>query len=111
MEIILLALLYTWVFWGVYVLVMGFYRAKLSGRLGRVASVLGLPFLVIGATMDVLANMTVATVLFLQLPKQLLVTKRLQQIKAEQKGTWRYKIADYICENLLDIFDPRGEHC
>jgi hypothetical protein len=43
LEVIGLLLAIMWTFWAVYVLVMGVYRAHLSGRLGTVALILGLP--------------------------------------------------------------------
>lgn len=64
---------FLWAFWGMYVLVMGIYRAHLSHRLKGLVLVLSLPFVAIGFLMDVFAK--------------------------------------YICDHLLDVFDPSGNHC
>src|SRR5262245_43995164 len=97
----LLALLYVWGFWGLYVLVMGLYRAKLAGRLTGPALYLGYPFVGIGYAVDILANFTIATALFLDLPRETLVTSRLKRYYAQGVAVvgWRYTLAVFICQN------------
>lgn len=99
-----------WTFWAVYVLVMGVYRAHLSGRLGTVALILGLPIVVVGIVLDVLVNIFIATFLFLDLPREFLMTSRMIRYRNTDTG-WRAKLSQFICDNLLDIFDPSGNHC
>lgn len=110
MTLALLApLAYLWLLWALYVLVMGLYRAHLDKRLGRTARVLGAPFLIVGWAMDVACNVTFAALLFLEPPRELLVTTRL---KRHMKGSgWRRSVARWICSKLLDPFDPSGSHC
>lgn len=96
--------------WILYLLVMGLYRAKLNNRLSKVSTVLGAPFLITGYLVDVFANLTAATILFLELPRETLVTSRLTRHLKNGKG-WRHRIAKAICDHLLDPFDPRGTHC
>jgi hypothetical protein len=105
----ILAFLYG--FWALYVLVMGCYRAHLSGRMSKPAYVLALPWVALGYAVDVIAQYTIATVYFADWPRkgEHLVTDRLIRYSAG-KG-WRKIKADWICTNLLDIFDPRGDHC
>ena len=88
---------------------MGIYRAHLAKRLQGLAKWLCLPVVLLGYTMDTVANVTLATLIFLDLPKEWLVTDRLIRYKKEQG--WRLKVAQYICEELLDPFDPTGDHC
>jgi hypothetical protein len=107
---LVLLLAYLWLLWGVYVLVMGLYRAHLQERLTNVTLVLGLPFIVLGYLMDILANIFIATIVFVELPKEWLVTTRLIRHQNESWG-WRAKLSFYICEHLLDVFDPKGNHC
>lgn len=102
-------LLYMFLFWGLYVLVMGLYRAKLDGRLSRSARILGAPYLLVGYAMDVFCQMTLATALFMEWPRELLVTARLKRHLAG--SGWRYEIAKWMCDALLDPFDPTGAHC
>ena len=110
LEIVGITLAIMWTFWAVYVLVMGVYRAHLSGRLGTVALILGLPIVIVGILLDVLVNVFIATFLFLDLPREFLMTSRMIRYRNTDKG-WRAKVSQYICDNLLDIFDPSGNHC
>lgn len=107
---LLLVTIYLWVFWGFYVLVMGLYRAHLQNKLTRFTYFLSAPFLLIGVLMDVLANMTIASVLFAELPHEWMVTTRLTRYNNFEYG-WRSRIAEFVCTNLLDVFDPNGNHC
>ena len=103
---------FLWTFWALYVLVMGFYRAKLTGRLNGVRLWLAAPWVLLGIAVDIFAQYTVAAVFFLDAPKmgEHLVTDRLQRYIKEGSG-WRYQKAKWICDHLLDEFDPHGDHC
>lgn len=103
--------LFLWVFWGLYVLVMGLYRAHLDHRLTPVTTVLGLPFVVVGFVVDVLANITLASIAFFEVPREWLVTDRLQRHIRTPTSAWRTRLASWICDHLLDVFDPSGDHC
>lgn len=92
-----------------YIVVMGLYRAHLQKRLGRTLKVLGAPVLVLGAVLDVLVNWTLAVLVFLDLPREFMLTVRLQRYK--RAGGWRGSWADWLCSKLLDPFDPSGSHC
>lgn len=109
--ILFYAIAFLWLFWGTYVLIMGLYRAKLDGRLTPLTYAMSLPFLLVGLVMDVLANLTVASIVFLEPPRELLVTDRLQRHIATRRGTWRYHLATWVCTRLLDFVDPTGAHC
>lgn len=101
---------FLWAFWGLYVLVMGLYRARLDGRLTRTLYVLSAPYLLLGAVVDVAANLTVFSFLFLEVPREWFVTQRLQRLMRGGPG-WRQRVAKAICHKLLDMFDPSGAHC
>ena len=111
MSIVLWTLLFLWGFWALYVLIMGLYRAHLNKKLSRISYVLGMPWLVIGLIVDFVANVTIASLVFLDPPKELLVTARLQRYNTQSIRTWRSEWANWICTNLLDVFDPNGDHC
>lgn len=110
MSYALYVLAFLWAFWAIYVLVMGIYRAHLAKRLTPVTLALSLPFVALGYVMDVLANVTIASVVFIETPREMLVTDRLKR-HIEQGNGWRQSLASYICDNLLDVFDPSGNHC
>lgn len=103
-------LAYLWAFWMIYILVMGLYRAYLDKRLSKLMIVLVSPVLLLGLLFDVLANVTVATILFWEFPKEALVTTRLSRyIKTDT--TWRRRHSKWVCTKLLDPFDPSNNHC
>jgi hypothetical protein len=68
---------------------------------------------VIALALDVVINVIVGTVLFLDPPRELLLTNRLKryQLDARWGGTWRASLAFWLCTHLLDQFDPNGDHC
>jgi hypothetical protein len=110
--IALYLLIYLYVFWCFFILVMGVYRAHLAGRLIGVVRYMAYPLVIVGLILDVLAQYLIATLVFLDLPRpgEYLVTQRLQRYIRGRFG-WRRRLASAICDNLLDLFDPTGEHC
>ncbi|WP_310614014.1 hypothetical protein [Limnohabitans sp.] len=129
---LLFAVVYMWLFYVFYVLIMAVYRAKLAGRLGGLSLLLLYPFVVVGVLMDVLCQLTIASLIFFEPPRtcwqattvtvwrwsfevtylyiEPLVTTRLKRLHTSDMG-WRTALAAYICQNLLDPFDPDGDHC
>lgn len=71
--------------------------------------VFAIPIIVPGLLFDAALNIFVATVLFLDLPKEFLFTARLQRYRSEIDG-WRKEIATFFCERLLNPFDIK-KHC
>lgn len=104
--------LWLYIFWLMYILVMGMYRAKLDGRLTGTRLVLAYPAIIIAVLVDWITNWTIAAVVFAELPKsgKELVTQRLTRYLLTDTG-WRYKMASWICSTLLDVFDPKSKHC
>lgn len=106
---LLTGLAVVWMLWGLYVLIMGLYRAHLDERLTRAGLVLAIPYLSAGYALDVIVNLLIASVLFAEIPREWLVTDRLTRL--HDRSDWRGHLARWICENLLDYFDPSGRHC
>lgn len=111
-ETWVLIVAYMYIFYVFYILAMGVYRAFLTGRLSTVAKVLLFPIVALAILIDVACQYTIATIVFKDLPvaKEYMVTERLSRYVKDGEG-WRFKIASFICENMLDIFDPSGDHC
>ena len=112
MTYVLTLLLTLWVFWYLYIIVMGLYRAHLNGQLSWPAKILGAPALVVGYVLDVIMQYTVAAIIWREWPArgEHLVTDRMQRYLAIGHGS-RYRKAKWLCEHLLDPFDPTGKHC
>jgi hypothetical protein len=94
---------------------MAFYRANLDGRLTGVAKWLAMPVIVLAISVDLIANWTIATIWFRQWPLLKwnppdLVTSRLSRYIEGEPG-WRKDHAMWLCQNMLDYFDPSGTHC
>lgn len=95
--------------WALYIIVMSLQRARRDGTLSMPALILGAPLIVAGVVLDAIVNLTVMSVLMLELPREWLVTARLKRHCG--MGTRRGSIARWMCQNLLDTFDPDGRHC
>lgn len=99
----------TFALWFYYVMVMGMKAARNAGRIPlqmkRLCGVVAL----VGLIFDVAYNISIATVLFVDFPREATLTGRL--IRYKKSGGWRGRIADYICSQLLDPFAPNGCHC
>jgi len=107
---IILAALYAC--WMLYVLVMGLYRAHQKGRIPRWSAtwVLGMPIVAVAYAANAVLNVTLASVVFLDAPRELQVTGRLKRYMDGPDG-WRRRAADWVCTHLLDPLAPDGDHC
>lgn len=97
--------------WDRYVFVMAAYRAHKRGQLYGLNKWLSYPSVLVAVILDVVVNICVATFVFRQLPRQWLVTTRLQEYKNDPKhaGTWRQRRAEWWCTHVLHPFDDG--HC
>lgn len=94
-----------------YVVAMAFKRAWPVMHWSEKA--LAVPAILAGVLVDWAVNMTVATVLFWDLPASWreLVTARLKRYHANVlEPEWRRALGQWICDRL-DHFDPDGDHC
>ena len=95
----------TWVF---YLAAMNLVEHRKA--LGPVAKLNGYVIIAIGLAFDLVLNIVVATVVFLDPPRELLLTTRLKRYRSG--SGWRSRVAAWVCKRLLDQFDPNGEgHC
>jgi len=114
MKIVLLALsAYATLFvsWVLYLAVMNLKEHR--HELGPVAKVHAYVLLAVGLVVDLFLTAVIGTVIFADPPKEWTFTGRLKRYHQPpyNPGTWRYKVARWICEHLLDQFDPKGKHC
>ena len=72
---------------------------------------IGAPVLICMVLIDVFAQLTLCTIIFLDLPQEWMVTLRLRRYKLQENMNWRKKAAQFVCEKLLNPFDPTKEHC
>lgn len=105
-TLIAFAAVYT--LWLFFLAVMNLKRVSDAGNLSGKAKVLGMPIILFGFCLDVFLNLTVFTVLLLELPQEKTISSRLQRHNHESTG-WRKAVAAWF-EPLLDPFDPSGDH-
>jgi len=63
----------------------------------------------IGYVVDAALNLLVCAI-FLRRPRDWLLTGTLKRTIATDDG-WRCATAAWVCEHLLNQFDPKGRHC
>ena len=94
--------------WIYYLAAMKLIRHR--KQLHPVAKVHGYLFVIVpGLAYDAFLNIVIATIVFADAPKEVLLTARLKRYKRGPDG-WRKKWALWVCEHLLDQFDEGG-HC
>lgn len=105
----LYTLLSIYLLWIFYLAVMNLHRVHKTTGLSKTTFIFGVPVLAVGLLLDVLVNISVCSLLFLDIPRELTVTARLQRYNKASDG-WRKKTALWIAEHFLDVFDPSGKH-
>ena len=71
----------------------------------------------IGLIADVIYNITIGSLVFLQAPRifsgEFTLSQRLRRIHEEEaySWAWRVELAHNICEKILNKYDPSGKHC
>lgn len=97
-----------YLFFVMYVASMGMLRARAEAKLNKVLWALCLPFVALAMLVDFMHNVTVFSVLFAELPKEWLVTERLQ--RHAKQDTKRGKLARWFGSTILNAFDHTGDH-
>lgn len=112
MEYIYYVLGASYALWIFYMAVMNLDKCKRNKTLTKSALVLALPVLVIGFLLDVLVQMTIGTVMFLDIPREITLSARLSRYWNDDPNdnNWRKKLAGWMKVNILDPFDPDGIH-
>lgn len=100
--------------WTMYLAVMALKRVKdeTPEKITTAVKIFGYPLLFVGLIFDVVFNVVLGTILFLELPEldRLLFTSRLDK-HATQGSGYKKKLAQWFCHEFLNSFDPSGCHC
>lgn len=99
-------LLYAYLLWVLFLAVMALQWKW--HELAKTIKVIAIPAVLLAVTLDVVFNITIGTILFLELPGQWTFSQRVGEYK--KRIDWREPIAFWICANLLDPFEVGG-HC
>lgn len=109
--------------WVFFLAAMNLMQARNEGTLPIWAHRLGLPVVFVGVVIDVVVQLTLACVIFLEPPREFTVSGRVKRwVEGPQfigypggpptKGIrwWRYSVALWMRNNLLKPFDRSGGH-
>ncbi len=96
-----------YIMWVLYLAVMNLKRARDNKELTPLVTIVASPLIFCAVVLDVVLNVFILTVLFLELPKEYTISQRLKRYNT-QSGI-RAKIAKFM-EQFLDPFDPAGNH-
>lgn len=95
--------------WVLYISIMGFKEHK--AEMGKVSLTIAYIILPFGLLADALFNFTWGSIMFLEFPKELLMTTRLKRHLSDHKMDWRDRNATWFCKEFLNIYDSTGNHC
>lgn len=109
MKLMIFVILGTWLTWGFYGSIMSLKSARDKGVLTPVTKAVAYPWLLVFILMDVVYNIIIGTIIFLEPPKEWLFTARVSRLN--DLRTWRGNLARFFCRHLLDPLDPDGRHC
>lgn len=94
----------TWIFYLAFMNLKD-NRDKLTPGLKKIMT----PWLVVGLALDVVFNVIYGTIVFRELPRELLFTSRCQRHLKKSSGR-KLRVATWHCIRLLDPFEEGG-HC
>lgn len=108
--ILLCSLLGTVLLWPLFVFTMGIERARKANQVSKIAWCLASPFLAVALVLDFLLNISVFIIATLDIPQrgEWLFSQRLNRLAI--RSDWRGRFAIWLAQNLLNPYDPTGEH-
>lgn len=97
-------------FWVLYLAAINVYAAW--DNLHWAVRLAGAPVVFGMLAVDALMNITLVALLLWDLPREWLVTSRLQRYRdLARKPDRLTAVADFVCEKALNPFDRTGRHC
>jgi hypothetical protein len=96
-----------------FLAIMSLKSARDAGKLDHISRPIYLLFevyAVVGVVLDVILQITIGTLIFVELPREPLFTGRCERHEADDGDGWRKSLAFWLCHNLLDPFQ-QGGHC
>jgi hypothetical protein len=106
--LIIYTVLSFYIMWVFYLAVMNLKRVRDEKKLTPLVTAVASPLIASAIALDVLLNVIVLTVVFMEIPKEYTISQRLRRYNSTEKG-YRLKVAKFM-EQFLDPFDPSGEH-
>lgn len=109
MNYVAYSVLALWCLWILFLAVMNLGQAKAEGKLHGFALSAGCTVLTVGLLVDLLVQITVASVLWLEFPREWTVSERVARLCKHGSG-WRQRLALWFRRVLLAPFDRSGGH-
>lgn len=103
------ALLAFWLLWVLFLATMNLGQAKAEGKLKGFALYAGYTVLAFGLLVDFVVQITVASLLWLELPRELTVSARVDRLCRTGSG-YRLALALWFRRVMLAPFDRSGGH-
>lgn len=100
---ILYAIILSYATWTLYLAWVCLKRAKDANKLTKASLYLGFPILLVGYAVNFILNVSVFTLLFLELPKEDGASKRIQRHADGMDDGWRAKLARWLKANILGV--------
>lgn len=98
------------VFYTLYIAAINVYYAW--GTLSLWVKVLAGPIVALLLLVDVVFQLTAASLIFADRPRELMFTQRLTRYKGDKwPEDWRKIMATALCTKALNPFDPTRHHC
>lgn len=103
-------LLTLWSLWILYVAMMNINAVSQVQSLPWQSKLLVYPTVVVFEIVELIANILVCTLIFLDFPQEWTVSERLRRYKRNpERAGWRMLLVKFI-KPMLDPFDPTGPH-
>lgn len=103
------SLLALWLLWVLFLATMNLAQSKAEGKLHGFALWAGYTVLAVGLLVDLVVQITVATVMWLEFPREWTVSGRVERLCREGHG-YRLGLALWFRRTLLAPFDRSGGH-
>lgn len=94
------------ILWLLFVVVMTMEQLRDAGRLSPGMIQAGEAIAAVGLVWDVLCNVLVASVIFLEPPSEATVSARLRRLVAGDPAAWRTQLARWFASVLMNPFCP-----
>ena len=98
-----------WALWVFFLAVMCLQGARDAKKLTPWNTRIGYSVLFVGWVLDFIVQVTVAVLLFAELPRELTVSGRVKRLIGSGDG-WRKAVAIWLRDHFLKPFDPTGRH-
>ena len=99
-----------WALWVLYIAMMNIKRVEATQPLPIRVRLLVYPTIAVFEIVEIVANVIVCTILFLDWPREHRVSDRLRRYSRQPNTAgWRLQIVKFL-KPMLDPFDPAGPH-